>query len=81
MYGSFTTIPFLAPAFEPGRNLIDVFDPAEAVADSAESIVHIFLPERGGEIELIRARHPGGAATTVNGVYAAPLFTTYEYTP
>lgn len=81
MYGSFTTIPFLAPGFEPGRNLVDVFDPAEAVVDSAETVVHIFLPERSGEVELIRARHPGGATATVNGVYAAPLFTTYEYAP
>jgi hypothetical protein len=60
--------------------LIDVFDATQVPALAADRAVHIFLPERGGEIAVIQAAHPGGTVDVVNGNYAAPLFTTYTVT-
>ncbi len=82
MYSDFSNIPYLAPQFERGRNIIDVDDantlpPPQRQADT---IIHVFLPEKRGNLEIIRSQSAGGVAVDVNGRYGSPLYTTYTLT-
>jgi hypothetical protein len=79
MYVSFPSLTFLAPQFGAGRNLFDV-EPAAASlpAPTAPGQVHIFLPERQGELAAIEERYPDGRLRTFDGYYGRPLFLVYE---
>jgi len=83
MYVSFPTIPFLVTAFRENQNLFDV--PAvEAESDfdlptpTGSDLFFIFLPERAGEIEAVKAMYPNGRAYSHPGHHANPLFYVYE---
>jgi hypothetical protein len=79
MYVSFPTIPFLAGNFEEGINLFNVAEAGtpESMSD-APNKSYLFLPERYGEIEQLRAEHPAGSEHIFSGYYADPLFYVYE---
>ncbi|MGB1254078.1 MAG: hypothetical protein ACPG8W_25940, partial [Candidatus Promineifilaceae bacterium] len=81
MYVSFSTLPFLANGFEGNINLFDVVDPTVLPAADSPNVVHIFVPERLGEIETIREIRPNGTTTQIDGFKSSPLFLTYESTP
>jgi hypothetical protein len=84
MYVTFPTIPFLAPAFQPGVNLFDVSDPDAPLPGNPSAgspRVFLFLPERSSELEKTRQRYPGGSLQTFEGRLASPLFLAYEVEP
>jgi 4-amino-4-deoxy-L-arabinose transferase-like glycosyltransferase len=81
MYVDFPTIPFLARSFRPGENLFNVDDPAAPLPAMADTVVFIYIPERSGELEETRARHPGGNVQIVGGHFADPLFYAYALQP
>lgn len=80
MYVSFPTIPFLAgERFEEKVNLFDVPEGSIPLHDDvASNKSFIFIPERYGEIEQLRAIYPSGQERMISGYYADPLFYVFE---
>jgi SAM-dependent methyltransferase/4-amino-4-deoxy-L-arabinose transferase-like glycosyltransferase len=79
MYVDFPTIPFLATDFQRGLNLFDVIEPfSELPLATTPRVTHIFLPERGAEIEPTRAAYPEGRLREFSGYFADPSFYAYE---
>lgn len=81
MYVDFPTISFLARRFQPSSNLFNVFDveePLPSPQQPGDYLVFIYLPERSGELTQTAERFPGGQQRAFSGVFADPLFYTYE---
>jgi hypothetical protein len=80
MYVSFPTIPFLAgEQFEEKMNLFDVPEGSIPLQDDvASNKSFLFIPERYGEIEQLRAIYPSGQERMISGYYADPLFYVFE---
>jgi 4-amino-4-deoxy-L-arabinose transferase-like glycosyltransferase len=74
-YTSLSTVPYLAP-LAVGH---DVDQPIASLAYWTLSgpTAFIFLPERLGELDLVRQRYPGGKAVSVRGEKGVLLFTSY----
>ncbi|MEM7799696.1 MAG: methyltransferase domain-containing protein [Chloroflexota bacterium] len=82
MYASFPTLPFLAPQFENGIDLIDVpllnGNPHPFAGNSGPLTV-ILLPERANDRESVEAAFPGiTLQSEVSGEFQNPLFYIYE---
>jgi 4-amino-4-deoxy-L-arabinose transferase-like glycosyltransferase len=80
MYVDFPTIPFLARNFVKGDNLFDVPEGGlQLPLPEGGNETFLFLPERYGELEPLRAAHPAGTERSISGgYYADPLFYVYE---
>lgn len=81
MYVDFPTISFLASEFRPSQNLYNVFEPEEPLPtpqQPGDNLIFIYLPERSGEMAHTAQVYPGGQERTFAGVFANPLFYTYE---
>lgn len=80
MYVDFPTISFLAPQFQKNVNLFDV-DPlpnSQTPSTSSSKNLYIFLPERRGEIAVVKNSYPGSQEQTFAGVFGNPLFYSVE---
>ena len=78
MYVGFPTLEFLTPSYTANINLFDVLEPNSALPPAATpNVVHIYLPERQGELTQTQSLFPGGQIETIEGVYANPLFWAY----
>ena len=79
MYGKFATLPYLAPrvVFE------DVLEPiappvARSLVPSGERVLFVFLPERAGELQVVREAFPGGTTEEMrSGADGRTLATLY----
>jgi hypothetical protein len=82
LYVDFPTLPFLLTNFQAGTNLFNV-DEAETELPPAPSTnqIFIFLPQREVELATVAAQFPGGTRQQINGHYATPLFTIYQFQP
>lgn len=80
MYIDFPTIPFLARDFVKGDNLFDVPESGLSLPlPEGANETFLFLPERYGELEPLRAAYPTGTERSIGGgYYADPLFYVYE---
>lgn len=81
MYVDFPTISFLASEFRPSQNLYNVFEPEEPLPtpqQPGDNLIFIYLPERSGEMAQTAEIYPGGRQRAFAGVFANPLFYTYE---
>ncbi len=79
MYATFPTISYLAPAFSPAQNLVDVLEPTlPALPAEQRNVAFVFVPERSGELSAVREAYPGGFEKAVAGNLANPLFFVYE---
>ncbi|MCS6883180.1 MAG: glycosyltransferase family 39 protein [Oscillochloridaceae bacterium] len=80
MSSDFGTLPYLAPHLER----VDVHDPLEepvspALAARDRQTVFVFVPERAGELDLVRFAFPNGAVEHVpSPVDGALLFSMYQ---
>ncbi|HYN88523.1 MAG TPA: hypothetical protein VER55_08325, partial [Ardenticatenaceae bacterium] len=80
MYIGYGTIPYLAPQVEG----IDVHEPLTAPPDPSlappdKHAAFIFLPERRGELELVRQSFPGGEIEEIaSPLGGEPLFIVYR---
>jgi hypothetical protein len=75
-YYSLKTIPYLAP----GMTGIDVLEKltAEPEWSLTGATIFIFLPERLGELEFVRATYPGGRYREFYSGQGEMLFAAYE---
>jgi hypothetical protein len=80
MYIDFPTIPFLAREFVKGDNLFDVSESGlQLPVLEGGNEIFLFLPERYGELEPLRAAYPAGTERSIGGgYYADPLYYVYE---
>lgn len=75
-YYSLSTIPYLAPEAN-GQDIIDpLFGPPDWPLGGPTLI--IFLPERLGELDLVRQRFPDGRYEEIHGRNGELLFAVYE---
>lgn len=86
IYWNFGTMEFLAPSVE-GQDVIeplqgppDIVDGEAAAAPGAtsRSVMFVFLPERIGELELVRQALPGGRLQEVHDAWGSLRFTVYK---
>ncbi|WP_420631548.1 methyltransferase domain-containing protein [Candidatus Leptofilum sp.] len=82
LYIDFPTLPYLLTDFQAGANLFNV-ESAEALLPQASTAnqIFIFLPQRAAELPSVAAQFPDGTQKQIDGSYAAPLFTIYEFKP
>ncbi|MCA9897453.1 MAG: methyltransferase domain-containing protein [Anaerolineales bacterium] len=82
LYVDFPTLPYLLTDFQAGANLFNVDSPeSERAPAPTANQIFIFLPQRQAELVAVEQAFPGGTSQQVNGRYAAPLFTVYQYQP
>ncbi|MFZ1396869.1 MAG: methyltransferase domain-containing protein [Candidatus Promineifilaceae bacterium] len=81
LYIDFPTLPYLLTDFEAGVNLFNVALAEERPFAPTPNQIFIFLPQRQAEMRDVEQQHPGGSWQQVNGRYAAPLFTVYQFQP
>jgi 4-amino-4-deoxy-L-arabinose transferase-like glycosyltransferase/SAM-dependent methyltransferase len=75
--GGFPSTPFLAPEVQT----LDVWDPLGAISDLPPvrmPSVFIFLPERAGEMAVVKEAYPAGIEKHFPGRYGRILFLAYE---
>jgi 4-amino-4-deoxy-L-arabinose transferase-like glycosyltransferase/SAM-dependent methyltransferase len=75
--GGFPSTPFLAPEVQT----LDVWDPLQAISDLPPirmPAVFIFLPERAGEMVVLKDAYPDGIEKHFPGRYGRILFMAYE---
>ncbi len=80
MYVDFPTITFLAQGFMKGDNLFSIdAPPGDHIPPTiTPNAVFIFLPERWQEATTLQNTYQGGQIHSFAGVYANPLFYSYE---
>jgi hypothetical protein len=80
MFVGFSTIPYLAPAVE-GEDVVQPLTappPASLIRPDRDAAL-VFLPERRGELELVRQTFPNGELEMVpSPLGGAPLFFIYR---
>jgi hypothetical protein len=82
LYIDFPTLPFLLTDFQAGANLFNVELPETPLAPApTANQLFIFLPQRAAELAGVQRQFPGGTSQQVNGHYASPLFTIYQFQP
>ena len=82
LYIDFPTLPYLLTDFQSGVNLFNV-EPTESERPLALTAhqIFLFLPQRQAELATVEQQYPGGSLQQINGQYATPLFTVYQFQP
>jgi hypothetical protein len=79
MYWDFGTLRFLARDVE-GVDVPPVDEEEPPLPDPGQSARFVFLPQRLDELEAVRARYPGGEATTTRSkADGRLLYVLYEW--
>jgi hypothetical protein len=82
LYIDFPTLPYLLVDFQAGANLFNVESAgAPLIPAPTTNQLFIFLPQRESEMADVQQQFPGGNWQQVNGYYASPLFTIYQFQP
>jgi hypothetical protein len=76
-YTSHNTIQLMAPDVD-GHDVETPVTDASRVPAVAGPTIFVFLPERAGELDVVRAVHPGGAVSEVIGPDEQVLYTIYR---
>ncbi len=82
LYADFPTLPYLLTDYQSGINLFNVETAAAELPNPpTANQLFIFLPQRLDEFVNVATKFPNGFAEDINGTYASPLFTVYQFQP